>query len=438
MKTTPSYNLSVVVRETGIKPDTLRAWERRYGLPQPSRTDGGHRLYSERDIRTIRWLIERQNEGVRIKQAVGLWNEMESSGQDPLLVKPMESQSVHPQPPPLRESPPLVDMRAGWVHACLDFNEPAAENITNYALSMYPTETVCFEVLLAGLADIGEAWYRNEASVQQEHFASSLITRRLDSLIASAPPPTRAGSFLIGCPPGEDHTISPLTITLMLRLRGWRVIYLGANVPKARLDESLVSLKPIMVILTAQHIISAASLLDMAEFLTSKDIRVAFGGLIFNCNPDLHTRFPGYFLGESLRDAAHRIEDILTNTPPVLEIRPRTVQYQTALRYFRQMRPSIEAAVASKIHAQNNRIENLSLANHFMSQNIEATLQIGNMVYLQPEINWIEELIESYLADTHALRRYLSAFNGAAKDLLDQRGGVILEWLSHLKVESVG
>jgi DNA-binding transcriptional MerR regulator len=47
---TPTYNLKAVVQETGLKPDTLRAWERRYGQPQPQRTLGGHRLYSQQDI----------------------------------------------------------------------------------------------------------------------------------------------------------------------------------------------------------------------------------------------------------------------------------------------------------------------------------------------------------------------------------------------------
>ncbi len=50
LSTTPAYNLKVVLKETGLAADTLRAWERRYGLPMPQRTAGGHRLYSQRDI----------------------------------------------------------------------------------------------------------------------------------------------------------------------------------------------------------------------------------------------------------------------------------------------------------------------------------------------------------------------------------------------------
>ena len=84
--TTPTYNLKVIVSETGIKPDTLRAWERRYGLPAPERTKGKHRLYSQYDLEIIKWLIARQDEGMSISRAVKLWRQLEEEGQDPLLV----------------------------------------------------------------------------------------------------------------------------------------------------------------------------------------------------------------------------------------------------------------------------------------------------------------------------------------------------------------
>ena len=80
----PAYNLKVVLKVTGIKADVLRAWERRYGLPMPQRSPGGHRQYSQRDIATIKWLIARQNEGLSISNAVEQWKEIESNGKDPL------------------------------------------------------------------------------------------------------------------------------------------------------------------------------------------------------------------------------------------------------------------------------------------------------------------------------------------------------------------
>src|SRR5829696_10532160 len=81
---TPAYNLKVVLKETGIAADALRAWERRYGLPMPQRSAGGHRLYSQRDIETVKWLLKRQAEGLSISRAVDMWNEQIGSGTDPL------------------------------------------------------------------------------------------------------------------------------------------------------------------------------------------------------------------------------------------------------------------------------------------------------------------------------------------------------------------
>ena len=75
-RTVSLYNLSLVLNETGLKADVLRAWERRYGLPKPVRSAGGQRLYSRQDIATVKWLQARQAEGISIKRATDLWKEL--------------------------------------------------------------------------------------------------------------------------------------------------------------------------------------------------------------------------------------------------------------------------------------------------------------------------------------------------------------------------
>ena len=99
VSTTPAYNLKVVLKETGLAADTLRAWERRYGLPVPQRTAGGHRLYSQRDIETIKWLMKRQAEGLSISRAVDMYNDLLASGSDPLgdSVQPASTSAVASQ-----------------------------------------------------------------------------------------------------------------------------------------------------------------------------------------------------------------------------------------------------------------------------------------------------------------------------------------------------
>ena len=144
---TPAYNLKVVLKETGIAADTLRAWERRYGLPRPQRTPGGHRLYSQRDIQLIKWLMARQEEGLSISRAVDLWEELAASGQDPLTGSPAETISASAGSASAPAN--LAALRDGWLAACMAYSEAAADQVVNQALTLYPVETVVLELLQA-------------------------------------------------------------------------------------------------------------------------------------------------------------------------------------------------------------------------------------------------------------------------------------------------
>jgi DNA-binding transcriptional MerR regulator len=112
---TPAYNLKVVIRETGLKADTLRAWERRYGLPNPQRTPGGHRLYSQYDIEMIKWLIERQKEGLRINRAVQLWQSFKQQDQDPLQMMPKSGTRQPATGGELLSGVTLDEIREQWI-----------------------------------------------------------------------------------------------------------------------------------------------------------------------------------------------------------------------------------------------------------------------------------------------------------------------------------
>jgi DNA-binding transcriptional MerR regulator len=138
----PIYNLKAVVMETGLKPPTIRAWERRYGLPQPHRTSGGHRQYSQRDIETLKWLVARQQEGVSISHAVELWESLIEQGKDPLLpLKRVPATQVTPIAPQLGTG--LADLREAWIAACLAYDRGRAEQILAQAFALFTPEIVC-------------------------------------------------------------------------------------------------------------------------------------------------------------------------------------------------------------------------------------------------------------------------------------------------------
>lgn len=423
---TPTYNLKVVIQETGLKADTLRAWERRYGLPNPQRTAGGHRLYSQYDIEMIKWLMARQEEGLRINHAVELWRSFEQADQDPFQEMPIHD------PIPVRPDVAgkvVEEIRAEWVEACLAFDEARAENILAQAFARYPIETVCLEVLTAGISEIGQLWYKGKGSVQQEHFASAMAIRRLDALLAAAPAPSRKGKILSACPPGEDHIYPLLLITLFLRLRGWDVVYLGANVPIDKLDAAIQSTKPSLMVSSAQQLLAAAKLYEVAAFFQKEQVPIAYGGLIFTQLPELIEFIPGHYLGNSLSGAVQAIEQLVLNPP---EIKPETrvpPEYEQAADHFKEMQPVIAAELWSQFQGNGMQLQHLEAANRFLGQDIQAALILGDMNLLKHEIDWLEGLLQSHDIKMEYLPKYMSLYKKAVDENLDERGQPVKDWL---------
>jgi len=433
----PIYNLKVVVRETGIKPDTLRAWERRYGLPEPERTPGGHRLYSQHDIEAIKWLQARQEEGLRINQAVDLWKNMHVEGQTPLSSTSFSGGDDQAVASPLLAGETLDEMRAQWVGACLDFDEPKAENILAQAFARYPLETVCLSIMQKGIAEIGAKWYTGESTIQQEHFSSSLMVRRLDALLATAPAPTRGKRILISCPPGEEHIISPLLVTVFLRYRGYDVIYLGANVPIAQLGETVDSTHPDLIVMTAQQLTTAAGLYEAAVSLMEKEVPIGFGGLVFNLMPRLRELIPGFYLGETLEKAVQEIGQLIAYRVDIPEIKSIPGVYQEAVQRFHQKRPLIEADIWEQFQHSGIQGDHLEQANKYLGDDIEASIILGDLGLLAHEIDWVRSLLENQNAPQQLLPEYLKLYKKAIEKHLGDSGRPIVDWLEGTISEQV-
>jgi MerR family transcriptional regulator, light-induced transcriptional regulator len=426
VSTTPSFNLKVVLKETGIAPDTLRAWERRYGLPKPQRSAGGHRLYSQRDIETIKWLMERQSEGLSISRAVDLWNERVASRSDPLagLV-----QAGSTMPVPYTSPDTTLDtLRAQWITACLDFSESTAEQTLNQAFSMFPVEAVCVGVLQRGMSEIGELWYENRASVQQEHFASGLAMRRLDALLSASPIPTRDQTVLIGCPPDEWHTITPLLLALLLRRRGLHIIYLGANVPEAQFSSTVKNVKADLVVLIAQQLVTAARLQQAALALSSQNIPVAFGGRVFNLHPQLPASIPGIYLWHDLPSALDEIELILSKRVRLPQARDASSSHVVAHRAFLSKREQIELTLKEAGEPSSPAPDDLQTGIDFLGENIAAALQLGDMSLVSSEVEWLKTLLKFREGHPQQLIHFMQTYSEAVNRNINGQGKPILDW----------
>ena len=419
----PIYNLKVVVSETSVKPETLRAWERRYGFPKPQRTPGGHRLYTMRDIRTINWLIDRQKEGLSISRAVELWKSLENSGQDPLHAELLS------QPFSNGDRSILDFYRQEWIDACLSFDKPGAENAIKQAFAIAPPEQVCIEVFQKGLVEIGQKWLLGEASVQQEHFATSLAMSRVHTLIDAAPAPSREGSLLAVCPAGEDHEFGLLLTTFILRRQGWQVIYLGANVPLYRLEAAIQEIKPILTIALAQTFPAASSLAKLGSFLEEHGTRLAFGGGIINAIPSLIDRIPGYFLGETIEGSTKVIEKIVRNPGKPIILKSVQPEYPQVLDYYRDKKPLIEAAMIDIMNRRDDSSSILAQARDNILENVEAALLLGDIELLEWPLRWLNMLMSSYNGTGSEFQFVLNAFIQAIDLHLDEHGAMINNYL---------
>jgi methanogenic corrinoid protein MtbC1 len=431
----PTFNMKVVVHETGLKPDTLRAWERRYGVPNPQRTHGGHRLYSQYEIDMLKWLVARQEEGMSISHAVELWQQLENDGQNPLVST--GTAVVEPMFPHITGER-VDDLRMAWIDACLDFDEYQAQHLLARAFALFPLETVCYEVLQQGLTEIGQGWYEGRITVQQEHFASALALRQMEALMAALPAASRSSRIVVACPPREQHTFSSLLISLMLRRQGWEVVYLGANVPLDRMEAAVKQIKPVMVVMSAQTLIAAASLLEMAEMLQTLGVPLAYGGAVFNHIPQVVEAVPGYFLGRSLDQAPHIVEKLIQSAPPLNKVKEAPRVYQTAYDHFVERRAAVEAHLHASPALVDMPPHLLTNTNHEFGDNIEAALRLGDLVMISTNLDWVQGLLlnnHHRLTET-SLDEYLAAYHEAVKKEMDKRAAPLLHWFEHLHERS--
>ena len=426
----PAFNLKAVLQDTNIAADTLRAWERRYGLPMPQRTAGGHRLYSQYDIETIKWLLARQAEGLSISRAVDLWNEQIASGTDPLAgVTPSALSSTQAMPAIYSPNTNLDTLRTEWVAACMKFSESSAEQVLNQAFSMFPVEAVCMEVLQKGMAEIGGLWYENNASVQQEHFASGLAMRRLDALLSASPAPSRNQTVLVGCPPNEWHTFTPLLLSLLLRRRGLNVIYLGANVPTDRFEETVASVHANLVILVAQTLTSAATLQLTALALSGLRVPTGFGGRIFNLLPNAVDNIPGYYLGNSIDSSLEEVEKLLKGKVKARTLKTASQEYLAALQGFISKRTNIESTIKELVQPLSISPESLNTGIQFLGDNIAAALQLGDMEYVTGEMEWLKVLLQSHKRPHQELVDFMNNYSRAVDQQINGQGDPIKAWL---------
>jgi MerR family transcriptional regulator, light-induced transcriptional regulator len=271
-------------RRTGVSVDLLRAWEKRYGLLEPARSDGGFRLYSDADLDRIRRMQGHLAEGLAAAEAAG---------------RALQQQTREPRV----EGGVATHARQELAEALSTFSEARAHAVIDRLVASLSVDAVLSEVVIPYLHELGDAWERGDASVAQEHFASALVRGRLLGLARGWGAGT--GPYaLLACPSGELHDLGLIAFGLALRARGWRIMYLGQDTPLEAVANEARSLSPDVVVLALTRPDALDAERDeLAHLAAAVPVWLAGAG----ASDELAAETGAHLLDESPVDAAERL-----------------------------------------------------------------------------------------------------------------------------------
>jgi MerR family transcriptional regulator, light-induced transcriptional regulator len=221
-ETVTGVQVGELARNVGVSPETLRAWERRYGVLNPARTPSGYRLYGPDDEARARRMVALIADGLPAARAARMITDDGFGAAADV------------------EAPRLAELLRT---AVLAFDAERAHAVIDRLLAAHPLTTVLDQAVLPVLREIGDGWAAGEVSVGQEHFATELLGTRLRAL--SRGWEQGAGRrAVLACPSAERHDMGLLCCGLALREQGWRVIYLGADTPDSALAHAVRHTRP--------------------------------------------------------------------------------------------------------------------------------------------------------------------------------------------------
>ena len=218
-------------RRVGLSEHVLRAWERRYGVLQPERSTGGFRLYTVTDEKRVRRMQRALDEGLSPAEAA----------RTAIADVPGAQAAAQPVDP--------AEAAEEMTRALDRLDAEAAHAVLDRMLAARDPEEVLAGVVMPYLQELGRRWETGAVDVAQEHFASNLLRSRLLPLVEHHGVGNRTA--VLACPPGELHDLPLLVLAVGLSRRGWRTVFLGADVPLPDLARTVHAVQPDVVVLAA-------------------------------------------------------------------------------------------------------------------------------------------------------------------------------------------
>lgn len=222
------YRIQVAAELCGVPPATLRAWERRYGVPVPRRTASAYRLYSAGDVELVRRMRALVEGGVSPAEAARM-----------VLTTPapIANDTV------ATAADGLEVARSRLLSATQRYDAAAIDAELTRLSMLVDAQTLYERVVSPLVVEVGQRWHDGALSVAQEHLLSERLETTLRSALRTLEHPD-GPLVLLACIESESHVLGLLGAALRFASGGARVVLLGAVTPPSAIADAVRSMAP--------------------------------------------------------------------------------------------------------------------------------------------------------------------------------------------------
>jgi DNA-binding transcriptional MerR regulator/methylmalonyl-CoA mutase cobalamin-binding subunit len=215
------YSIKAVSQATGLTVETLRAWERRYGIVVPNRDQTGRRVYRADDVLRLRRLREATERG----HPIGRLAELSEESLAQLLNDAPDRRSR-------ATSSAFVER---ILEAAQQYRSAECEQALTLAIAMMPPQRLVSDVLQPLLREVGERWHRGQFAISQERLVSTIVRRHVGLMLDTYDRTARRQPIVFATLPGERHELGLLMSAMICASRGFKTHYLGPDLPETEI-----------------------------------------------------------------------------------------------------------------------------------------------------------------------------------------------------------
>jgi MerR family transcriptional regulator, light-induced transcriptional regulator len=249
---------------SGIKAHTIRIWEQRYALLKPQRTDTNIRYYSNDELKNLLNIALLNKYGYKISH---ITNMSQQQVKDKILLLNNAEANIE-------------KIITELIQYMVDMEMEQFESILNKFISSKGIERTINQIIFPFLDKIGILWQTDNVNPAQEHIVTNIIRQKLIVGIENVVPFFGSKkTVLLFMPEGEHHEMGLLYVNFMMKSRGIKTIYLGANVPTKDLGIVIEVKKPDFLY---SHITSLHTTTGFDKFITQCKIKIPDSQLIIS------------------------------------------------------------------------------------------------------------------------------------------------------------